>query len=92
MIFLDTSPSLPPRCSSACSSRRREFSLRSRNEQQINEIFGAIISNAKELLGLNNKLNELQVKMVSAGTSVATGLNFVANQIEKANNRIKTGK
>jgi hypothetical protein len=63
-----------------------------RNEQQINEIFGAIVTNAKELLGLNNKLNELQVKMVSAGTAVATGLNFAANQIEKANNRIRAGK
>ncbi|MBN2401989.1 MAG: hypothetical protein JXN64_06295 [Spirochaetes bacterium] len=63
-----------------------------RNEQQINEIFGAITRSAKELLGLNNQLNQLQVKMVSAGTSVATGLNFVANQIEKANNRIRAGK
>jgi hypothetical protein len=62
-----------------------------RNEQQINEIFGAINSSAKELLGLNNKLNELQVKMVAAGTGVATALNFVANQIKDMTHKVKTG-
>lgn len=62
-----------------------------RNEQQINEVFGAINSSARELLGLNNKLQELQVKMVAAGTGVATALNFVANQIKDMTHKVKTG-
>ncbi|MDD5363618.1 MAG: hypothetical protein PHN88_15960 [Ignavibacteria bacterium] len=62
-----------------------------RNEQQISQIFDAIAASANELLGLNNKLNELQVKMVSAGTGVATALNFVANQIKDMTHKVKTG-
>lgn len=62
-----------------------------RNEQQISQVFDAINKSATELLGLNNKLNELQVQMVKAGTGVATALNFVGNQITSMTHKIKTG-
>ena len=59
-----------------------------RNEQQINEIFGAITDSAGDLLELNNKLKDLQVTMVKAGAGIATALNFVANQISSMGSTI----
>lgn len=60
-----------------------------RNERQISEIFSTIVQSSKELLSLNNRLKELQVMMVTAGTGVAKGLDYVADQISEAGKEIR---
>jgi hypothetical protein len=55
-----------------------------RNEQQINEVFGAVVKSSKELLALNNNFKDMQVQMVKAGAGVAVAMNYIAEEIRKA--------
>lgn len=62
------------------------------DERQVSQVFDAVNENINDLFELNNKLNSLQADMVQAGAGVASALNFVANQISSAANKIKAGK
>lgn len=83
------------------AAQRANTDWQNRDEAQITAIAAAINSpekrtngktNLQNLYELNDKLKNLQVGMVSAGSAVTTALNHVATQINAIGTKIRLEK